>query len=236
LFARRRCSHAPTGRITFTLTPDDYVEDALVHNETGDLVPQTIRKTFELVFAYDSVEGTSDLCAKVPNKLKEELEAIFLNRILDFVPSDSKKEPYNLSRLIAPSFRLRTRPEDNLRVQLTSLTLRWKDKAEFAIVPKCPLSASELSRQGINADNFPLDKATVKKARFRFEFLSSGKGRSKTITFDIGTPDACTLKNHQPDRQELIHHYLKEWRIENDNNNETIADETLRYHSLPVAV
>lgn len=55
----------------FFAHPDDYVKDALVHDDDRLLVHQTIRQTFEIAFAYDSVHGTSDLSAKLSKKVKE---------------------------------------------------------------------------------------------------------------------------------------------------------------------
>ncbi|HBT75942.1 MAG TPA: hypothetical protein DEB39_03255 [Planctomycetaceae bacterium] len=216
----------------FFAYPDDYVRDTLVHDENENLVSQTIRQTFEIVFAYDRNEGSCDLYAKLSKTLKEELELIFLQRILDFAPEDEEKAPYDLSMLLDPTFQLTTRPEDNLDVRVTSLTLFWPGRAEISITPRGPLSPQELARQGIR---FPLAQATVKKARFRFEFLVSGTGRSKTLTFEIGPPDACTLKNQQPDRVETVHRYLKEWGMEHEDENETATTATPRRLARPVA-
>ncbi len=202
----------------FFIYPDDYVRDTLVHDENENLVPQTIRQTFEMVFVYDSNKGRCDLHAKLSKKLKAELELIFLQRILDFVPEDVEKSPYDLSMLLDPTFQMATRPKDNLDVRITSLTLSWSGRAEISIIPRGPLTPPELARRGIT---FPLDQATVKRARFRFEFPASGLGRSKTLTFEIGPPNACTLKNQQPDRVETIHRYLKEWGIEHEGEAET---------------
>jgi len=51
------------------------------------------------------------------------------------------------------------------------------------------------------------------------------------LSFDIGAPFYCTLKNQHPELEEIIHRYLKEWRIEYDpdentafgGNNEVVA-------------
>jgi hypothetical protein len=209
------------GTFYFFAYPADYVEDTYVHDESGNLVAQMIRKTFEIVFVYDSIEGTSDLSAKLSPKIKDELETIFLRQILDFVPENYKKDLYDLSPLMTSSFQMRVRPEDRLKVQVVSFTLFWDKKAVLAVVPKGSLTAEDIIKHGINVAQLSMEKAIVQKARFRFEFLPSGKGRSKVITFDIGTPDSCTLKNQDPTRLEKIHHYLKEWRIEYDNKNET---------------
>ncbi|GHT28381.1 hypothetical protein FACS18942_08750 [Planctomycetales bacterium] len=202
------------GTYYFYAYPDDYVEDALVHNESGDLVPQTIRKTFELVFAYDSVEGTSDLCAKVPKKLKEELEAIFLNCIFAISLQKEEGHTFNLAMLLNPDFTLHTRPEHHVKARVVSLTLALANKDEITFISKRLHTASEMAMGSIKLTPSIKD-AVVKKAKFRFEFLNPETKKTKTLTFDVGVPLSCSLKNKQPNLIETVHHYLKEWRIEN---------------------
>jgi hypothetical protein len=79
------------------------------------------------------------------------------------------------------------------------------------------LTARELAMGSVKL-TMALKNAIVKKARFRFEFMNPVTGKSKTLTFDIGIPCSCTLKNQEPSLVEKIQHYLKQWRIEHDQN------------------
>jgi hypothetical protein len=203
------------GTFYFFAYPDDYVQNSYVHDENKVLTQQTIRKTFELIFAYDSVEGTSDLSAKVSPKMREELETIFLNRLLTVVPQADEKPPFNLAMLLDPDFTLHTRPEHHVKVRIVSLTLAWEDEKEITFVSKRSHSARELAMGSVKL-TIPLKDAVVKKAKFRFEFLNPVTNKNRTLTFEVGVPFSCTLKNQQPDLVERAQYYLKQWRIEND--------------------
>ena len=225
----------PSGVFYFIAHPDDYVRDTLVHDEEKLLVHQTIRQTFEIAFAYDSVRGTSELSANLSKPVKETLEEIFLRNILNVTPDEDEKKPFDLSVLLDPNFSLETHPEDHLRVHVTSLTLLWPGRAELSVTPKGPISARVLARSGVNIKEYPLELATVTKAKFRFEFLVPGKGRPKTLTFEIGPPDSCTLGNQQPDRVKTAYKYLIEWGIVYENATETKNEESAGRVAVSVA-
>jgi hypothetical protein len=205
----------PNGVYYFFAHPDDYVHDSLVHDNDRLLVHQTIRQTFEIVFAYNSIEGTSELSAKLPKRIKESLEGIFLKHILGVDAPEDEEKPFDLSMLLDPDFTLYTRPDDNITVRVVSLTLSWDDDKEVTFVSKRSHSARELAMGSVKL-TIALKKAVVKKAKFRFEFRNTVTGKSKTLTFEIGVPFSSTLKNQQPALVEQVQYYLKQWRIEHD--------------------
>ena len=221
----------PNGKYYFFAHPDDYVRDALVHDENNDLVHQAIRQTFEVVFAYDSIDGSSELSARLPQRVKESLEAIFLRHVLGVEPEKEEEKPFDLSMLLDRNFDLTVRPEDRIKVGVTSLTLKWTGECSVCTTTKYPDSAREFAFKHIAKDWLSRPDLTVSRVRFRFEFQSTGEGRSRFLSFDIGAPFYCTLKNQHPALEEIIHRYLKEWRIEHDpnenaafgGNNEVVA-------------
>jgi hypothetical protein len=202
------------GTFYFFAYPDDYVQDVYVHDNDGVLVPHTTRHTFEIVFAYDSIDGTSDLSAKLSAKLREELESIFLKHLLKTTPSSNEKQPYDLSMLLNPEFTLHTQPDEHVYVHVVSLTLAWDNDKEITFTSKRSHSARELALDSVKL-TMPLQSAVVRKAKFRFEFWNPATNKSKTLTFEIGVPFLCTLKNQQPSLVEKALYYLKQWRIEN---------------------
>ena len=203
----------------FFAYPDDFADDALVHDTEGNLVAKTIRKTFEIVFAYDSIEGTSDLSAKVSDKLRNELEALFLDRLFSVTPEENSKAPYNLAMMLNPDFTLQTRHEHHVKAQVVSLTLAWADKDEVVFISKKNRTAREMAMGSVKI-NQPIQKAEVKRVKFRFEFYNPETGKIKTLTFEVGTPNSCTLRNQQPELVEIIEYYLKQWRIEDEQSSE----------------
>lgn len=58
------------GTVYFFAHPDDFVQNVTAHDEDGKLAPRTFRATFPIVFAHTQGEGTLELYAKLPAKLK----------------------------------------------------------------------------------------------------------------------------------------------------------------------
>jgi hypothetical protein len=203
----------PNGVYYFFAHPDDYVHDSLVHDNDRLLVHQTIRQTFEIVFAYNSIEGTSELSAKLPKRIKESLEGIFLKHILGIDASEDEEKPFDLSMLLDPNFKLTTLPDDNLQVFVNGITFNWGTDYTVGYFAKGSDSVREFALERIG-DAVNHQRIVVKRARFRFVFLCADQGKPRTLTFEIGPPFTCTLKNQQPDRVEKAHYYLKQWRME----------------------
>jgi len=206
----------------FIAHPDDFVRDTLVHDEDKLLVHHTIRQTFEIVFAYDNIHGTSELSAKLSKPIKEALEGIFLRNILSVTPQGKEEQPFDLSMLLDPNFELAVRPEDRIRARVVGLTVNWGTGG---------LTTSYKSGRGVSVREFALKRINehcqtrklpdVIKAKLRFEFFGDS-GRPKSLTFEISVPCSCTLKHQDPARVETVQYYLKLWRIAHDTINETI--------------
>jgi len=210
----------------FVAHPDDFVRDTLVHDEDKLLVHQTVRQTFEIVFAYDSIHGTSELSAKLSKPIKEALEEIFLRNILSVTPQEEEEQPFDLSILLDPNFEPVTKPEDRIRARVVALTVKWEGTG-LATGYQSTRNASVLEfalkriRELIAAGNCPF----VMKAKFRFEFFGD-TGRPKTMTFEVCAPSSSTLKHQDPVRVEQAQNYLKQWRIA----HETINDPVIAGH------
>lgn len=201
--------------------PDDYVLDTLVHDDERFLVHQTIRKTFEIVFVYDSVNGTSEISAKLSNRVKEKLEEIFLRHLLNMAPEENEQKPFDLSMLLDPNFKLVTRPEDRIRATLVAMTVDFGNGLSVCYTSKTSQSVHEYALSQIK--ELPADLSiTATHAKFRLEFFAD-TGRPKTLTFEVSIPDSSTLKNQAPDRVEKAQYYLKQWRIAHDPQNDDIA-------------
>ncbi|MDR2755570.1 MAG: hypothetical protein LBC20_07660, partial [Planctomycetaceae bacterium] len=220
----------PNGVYYFFAHPDDYVHDSLVHDNDRLLVHQTIRQTFEVVFAYNSIEGTSELSAKLPKRIKESLEGIFLKHILGVDAPEDKEKPFDLSMLLDPNFKLTISPDDNLQVFVNGITFSWGTDYTVGYFAKGSKSVREFAFEGLG-DAVNHQRIVVKRARFRFVFLCADQGKPRTLTFEIGPPFTCTLKNQQPDRVEKAHYYLKEWRIEHAQEENSYSQRNVGHRS-----
>ena len=224
----------PNGVFYFIAHPDDYVRDTLVHDEDKLLVHQTIRQTFEIAFAYDSVHGISELSARLSKPVKETLEEIFLRNILIMTPEKEEQKPFDLSRLLDPNFELTTRPEDRIIAFVTSVTFGWGTDYTVCYETRGNDSILELAIRNIETRGLINARLIVKKAKFRFLFYGD-TGKPKSMTFEVGIPDSCTLRNQDPARVEKAQYYLKQWRIANDTHENSIARGNVESHPVLLA-
>ena len=194
--------------------PDDFVQNALAHDDDGVLTPRTFRRTFEIVFAFNSTEGTLELYAKVPARLKRTLEELFVSIILD----DDLDAAYELDHLKHHTVRLETDPEDQLRVRIRRMRLTVKDSRRRIWIE---VDANDLTDdihhaliECLDAEHVPLPSVWVTQVTFCFEFLPLDGRKPGRMTFDVGYPDSCGLRNDRAERVELAQKYLKRWKID----------------------
>ncbi len=71
-----------TGTDYYVAYPDDFVQTVATHDDDGVLRPESIRQTFEIVFAFTQEEGTLELYANCCLRMKAKLECLFGQIIL----------------------------------------------------------------------------------------------------------------------------------------------------------
>jgi len=56
-----------------------------------------------------------------------------------------------------------------------------------------------------------LDKTPVAKAKLQFKFAARERKKGKTLTFEISSPDRCTLKDDPLDQ--IAKKYIEKWGL-----------------------
>lgn len=205
--------------VYFFAHPDDFVQNVTAHDEDGKLAPRTFRATFPIVFAYNQSEGTLEMYAKVPAKLKRRLEEIFAQTVLDKKLGPWNPEPaYELNHLKDPSFKLQTDPEDYLRVHISKMRLAPKNSGRRLLVEIDEDDPTDnihkAMQECLNQERLPLSEVWVNSVTFCFEFLPMEGRKPGQLTFDVGFPSSCSLRNAARERVELAQKYLKRWNID----------------------
>lgn len=204
--------------------PDDYPKSAFAHDESRALVPQTFRHTFEIAFAYDSKRGTLEICGKVSNKVKKQLEDIFIDIVLNSRIERYEETVYHLDVVRDLAKFPVIDPEDRIRIMLKGF--------EIMTPGGVTIHTSTTERQGhlleyidtrINSYREYYQDAKVTFIKLCFEFLAKGNRKRGTTTFCIGAPNLNTLQNKDPERLELIRKYLIKWGIEHAKVTESIS-------------
>ena len=200
----------------FYAYPDDYLRHYQQHDTEGNLRPKRVKPTFEVVFAYNSEEGTLEIHAKGGEKMKSELEEIFLETVIGQDREMFAGSPYDLSVIIQNGFTLASDPEDCVVIQLKELRLKWNKWGSVQVRPDDNLELMDMLKNMTLGNDISLTNASIEYAKFQFLFYSDKEEKGRSLTFEIVAPNRCTLKNRDKKRMELIRKYLRKWRIEND--------------------
>jgi len=203
----------------FFAYPDDFAQNVVAHDDDGLLTPRTFRPTFAIVFAYNRREGTLELYAKVPAKLKQKLEIIFAQVILDHqLGTWTPDAAYQLDHLKDPAFPLETDPQDRLKVHIRRMRLSPKNtgrRLQVEMDDDDPQdSIYRTIDECLNREWLDLSQVWVSQVTFCFEFLPLEGRKAGRMSFDIGWPSSCTLRNDRPERVALVQKYLKRWNID----------------------
>lgn len=201
----------------FIAYPDDYIRHVLHHDESGQLVLLRSRPTFEVVFLYNSAEGTLELHAKGGEKTKRALERIFIETVLPEEVPEYCGPVYDLSVFKEAGFSLTTDPLDLIDIQLKSMTLGWYGQKEVTLRTKSREDTLDWIRNAVSKATLPWNDALVLRVKLQILFFSHDHRRQGSVTFEIKTPDKNTLRNQDIKRIETARKYLKNWGVEHDN-------------------
>lgn len=202
----------------FLAYTDDFAHTILMHDKAAQLVPRTIRPTFDIVFAYNQAEGTLELHAKVLHRLKPALEDVFCRVILGHIPEPPGGESvYNLNVLKDGPDCLETDPADGVTPIVHRLRLAIPESRDMITLeadrtagPEC---IYKMLDECLNREKLPLDELEVASATIGLVLHPIDGRKPGRLTFDVARPDTCTLRNHRPDRVALAQKYLKRWGI-----------------------
>jgi hypothetical protein len=202
----------------FVASPDDFVQSITTHDDSGNLVSRSLRRTFEIVYALRPDHGTLELSAKVAPAVKPKLEALFGQIILGVdLGLRSYGRPYDLNRLKDRYFCLETDPADGVSASISRLRLSVPHYGRFTVEPEVrggPADIYELIDECLNRQTVSWDELNISLATFRFEF-GARSGSRASLSLDVSYPDRCSIKSRHPDRIDLTRKYLRRWRIAN---------------------
>lgn len=200
----------------FFVRPDDFVQNVIVHDEDGQLAPESFRQTLLIVFAYSGQEGTLETFARLPKVMKEQLEGIFSEAVCHWELGPHEPDAaYELNQLKDPAFDLTPDPADRLRVRIRKLQLSAKFGGRRLLVEVD--EDDDVHRaidECLNLERAPLSEWNVTRVSFCFEFLPLDGRQHGRQSFEVGHPRSCNLRNARPERVELIQKYLKRWNID----------------------
>jgi len=222
-------------RYCFFAYPEDAAQNELAYDDTGNFHKRPRQSAFEVIFIYRPEEGVVDLYARGDKKEKAALAELFCVNILGLtgLPDESGREPFNLAVLKDPSFAFRTDPCDQVQsvdVRLLRLDLPFdREKGagrritfEARSTPKVSKALHALIREATGAFPVAMSDIQIGRAKLCFTFSPVGNRSPKTLTFEVGYPDTCTLKDDPHDQ--IARKYLCEWGIARNGSAARLAE------------
>jgi hypothetical protein len=211
-------------RYCYFAYPEDAASTDLGYDERGRFKRRPRQSAFEVIFVYRPEGGILELHARGDKRQKEALAELFCVHALGLVrlPNEDGREPFNLAVLKDPTFEFRCRAADRVQsvdVRLIRLDLPF-DRAsgasrritlEAKSTQEGPRALYGLIRDAINTSRIDMEDVQVGKAKLCFTFRPIGNERPKSLTFEIGYPDRCTLKDDPHDQ--IARRCLYEWGI-----------------------
>jgi len=197
--------------------PEDYAKTELEYDEDGKLDNRNIKPAFEVIFVYHTESGILETNAKGKTSDVKKLQVSFCQTILGLekIPDGNSKE-IKLEKL-KENFGFPVNPTDGIkRVQLKMLQLELPNGKRRRLTFEDGSSDSgqpiyNLIENALNQENIPLSEVKAVKAKIQFEFDGINGKKGKTVTFDIATPDHCTLKDDP--LHQIAKKYLEEWGL-----------------------
>ncbi|MFI4862524.1 MAG: hypothetical protein ACIAXF_17805 [Phycisphaerales bacterium JB063] len=200
-------------RFCYFAYPEDAANTDLGYDENGRFQRRPRQSAFEVIFNYRPEAGTIELHARGNKDQKKALAELFCIHVLGLVglPDEDGRVPFDLSVLKDPSFEFTLDPADRVQsvdVRLLRLDLpadrQRGDGRRITLEAKSTLDAPRamygLMSEAINAYHVDIAEVQAGRAKFCFTFMPVGTERPKTLPFEVGYPDRCTLKDDPHDQ------------------------------------
>ncbi|MCC7106898.1 MAG: hypothetical protein IT307_17330 [Chloroflexi bacterium] len=190
----------------FFVYPEDYAGTFIGYGPGGEFIRRAQQPAFDVVFAYDPVDGTLDLFALGDKRIKQDLQEIFARTILheEIGPENKNSQPYELNGLKRRDFAFTPRPGDGLTaIRVRSLRLSVKGNPMRRITVEGDLRTSakdvyDLMDQVLDKERLPLANVDVDHATLQAEFAGIVRGKPKRRTFGV-SKNSCNLKEKPED-------------------------------------
>ena len=183
----------------FFAYPEDYPQTRIVW-ELRDLKRQLETPAFEIIFIFNSEQGTLELYLDGARKIIPELQTIFASAILDYELQEDEKDNrvYDLNPLKSADISFQYDAETaitNVAVKKLRLKIQGTNQRVTleADTSKNPMAVYEMLA-GVKK-SFPASSLMVTQVGIVVTFApSANRSKPRTRTFEIGWPNSCSLK------------------------------------------
>lgn len=208
-----------------------YLEDYgdILNEFEGEIIKgKPVKPAFEVIFVYHPESGRIETNAKGKKDQIKQLHEVFCQGVLNMEKlPDKNSRLYNLEKLKTRFNFMPRDSEDNVAsVKLKFIELEVDSKRRISFTDNSTRSdIYNLINDALNQQNIPLDSVTVTKVNIQIVFKKlADERRAKSVTFDIGAPDRCNLKDSLT--HQIAQKYVEKWGLISDETIEAEENKT----------
>jgi len=196
--------------------PEDHATTEMGYDDDGRFHHWRTRPAFEMVFVYHPESGFLNVSAKGKGEEIEKLQEIFCQTILglDRLP-DKRLRHFDLEPLKNKEIRFLTDLADGVDavcVRMLRLDVPGTGNRRITFEASSPGDGKAIYKlidRALAKQDLSLEALIVAKAKLQFKFAGRDGRKGKSLTFEISTPDRCTLKDDSMDQ--IAKKYIEQW-------------------------
>jgi hypothetical protein len=190
-------------------------------DEANDVISKVYRPAHEIALTYEPESGSIEVIAN-DRECRPEIAKLFAETLLQ-TEIEGQKFPlkqYDIAKLLRP-FDFPTDPQDGIQsVKVTMLRLTPYDsqnKVTLDASAREPRTLYALAQEWFNAHDPLRTGFALSGVRIAVKFAPDHKDpRGKTVTFKIGYPNSCDLKDKTEKERLIGEKYLRRWGLIKD--------------------
>jgi hypothetical protein len=198
---------------------EDYGTTDLCFDDNGEFCHKPRKPAFEVIFVYKPATGVLETSASGRKDQIEKLESIFGRAILGLERLPAEQGPhYDLSPLKSKNINFRIDPRDGVEavfVRMLRFDLHGMGNRRITFEASSNTDGKAIYKlidSALEKRALPLASLTLAKAKLQMRFAARDRNKGKTLTFEISTPNRCTLKDDPLDQ--VAKRYIQKWGIE----------------------
>jgi hypothetical protein len=208
------------GRLYWFAYPEDHGQAPLGYDEDHQLLPRPHQPAFDLIFVFCQQDGSLDISVKGDKQTLHDLQRIFAEVILrvKLWAPDTEPVKYELDALMDRHCPLPLEPEDGVEeVRIRRLRLRVMRIHDRKITLEAnsltdPRAVYDMLDDLLENSRTAEDMLRLTGVGMQLVFRPNERGTKRTLAFDVGYPNACSLKYADP-RHEVAPNLLQRWGI-----------------------
>lgn len=224
----------------YFIYPDDYPMPVRFHTPEREVQTKSVSHVFEIVYAYDSNEGTSLLIAPGRKKVKEELETLLLFRLLRLEWTPPKKPSFDLSALLRSNFYLPPEQKELVEATVTRVHLTSEKRSGCQLYAKEGMTIQQAIDEWVISSKMEDRSVTVDEVTIVFFFTNRQTGEKTSVETRIKGKDKIYYQTNNQRELFFIHQILRKGGVDlNDitdiGKNSIVSGQKQESASLSVA-